>query len=112
MQVAVPEELRGIIIMACHEAKEGHQSAMKTYQKVRERFYWPGCFADCVKVVRHCAECQLNSQLRSKAPVLRHIESSEPGAVWVIDLLHYPTAEGFKYVLVEPHGCIATQRRD
>ena len=44
MQVMIPEPLRGEIIRGCHQGVEGDMAVIKTYQKVRERFYWPGMF--------------------------------------------------------------------
>ena len=46
LQVMVQEALRGAIIQGCHQGDAGHYSVMKTYQKVRDRFYWPGMFSD------------------------------------------------------------------
>ena len=48
MQVVpvVPEALRTAVMAGCHEGGEGHASVIKTYQKVRDRFYWPGMFLD------------------------------------------------------------------
>ena len=65
MQVVVPEELRGTVIAGCHENKEGHASVLKTFQKVRERFYWPGMFMDVQRYLKFCPEYGLNAQRRS-----------------------------------------------
>ena len=100
MQVVVPEEFRGTVIDGCHENKEGHASVLKTFQKVRERFYWPGMFMDVQRYLKFCPECGLNAQKRSKAPIMQHIEANAPGETVVMDLLHYPKAKGHKYVLV------------
>ena len=94
MQVVVPEELRGTVIAGCHENKEGHASVLKTFQKVRERFYWPGMFLDVQWYLKFCPECGLNAQKRSKALITQHIEANAPGETVVMDLLHYPKAKG------------------
>ena len=77
---------------------------LKTFQKARERFYWPGMFADVQtrRYLQFCTECGLNSraQVRPKAPIAQHVEASGPGETWVVDLLHFPEAKGYKYVLV------------
>ena len=99
MQVLVPETLRGEVVARIHE-EAGHASTLKTYQRVRERFYWPGMFTDVAKYVTYCTQCQLDSVPRKKALITKHIEAAAPGETWVIDLLHYPTAKGFRYVLV------------
>ena len=99
MQVLVPETLRGEVVARIHE-EAGHASTLKTYQRVRERFYWPGMFTDVAKYVTYCTQCQLDSVPRKKALITKHIEAAAPGETWVIDLLHHPTAKGFRYVLV------------
>ena len=85
MQVVVPEELRGTVIAGCHENKEGHASVLKTFQKVREQFYWPGMFMDVQRYLKFCPECGLNAQRRSKAPITQHIEENAPGETVVMD---------------------------
>jgi RecA/RadA recombinase len=100
LQVVVPEALRGQVIAGCHQGPEGHASVLKTFQKVRERFYWTGMFMDVQRFLRFCAECNLNAQVRSKGYIEQHVEATGPGESLVIDLLHYPKAEGYKYVLV------------
>ena len=53
LQVVIPEgPQRDIVIAGCHEGAEGHASVLKTYQKVRDRFYWPGMFLDVQDFVR------------------------------------------------------------
>jgi len=100
LQVMVPEQFRSAVIRGCHELMEGHAAALRTFQKVRSNFWWPGMFLDIQKYVKYCVQCQFNRQFRSKAPIERHITSAAPGEVWVVDLLHFPEAYGDKYVLV------------
>ena len=51
LQVLVPEALQGVVIAGCHQGMEGHMSVMKTFQKVRDRFYWPGMYNDVQRYV-------------------------------------------------------------
>ena len=57
-------------------------------------------FKDAQDYLKYCPQCQLTQMVKLKAPIKRHIESAAPGETWVIDLLHYPSAQGYKYVLV------------
>ena len=100
LQVVVPEELRGDVIAGCHQGAEGHASVLKTFQKLRERFYWPGMFMDVQRYIKFCTECNLNAQVRLKGPIQNHIEANAPGETVVVDLLHYPKADRYRYVLV------------
>ena len=100
MQVVVPEALRTAVVTGCHKGGEGHASVIQTYQKVRDRFYWPGMFLDVQKYIKSCPVCNRNTHKRTTAPIKQQVTASAPGETVVIDLLHYPKAKGFKYVLV------------
>ena len=51
MCIVVPESIRGKVVEGCHLGVMGHDSVLKTYQRVRERFYWPGMFADVARYI-------------------------------------------------------------
>lgn len=100
MQVVVPESLQGMLVAASHQNASGHASALRTYQRLRENFYWPGMWADCEAFTKYCPDCQLHAEVKTKAPIQRHVSGNCPGDVWVIDLLHLPTSNGYEYLLV------------
>ena len=50
-------------------------------------------FTDVQQYVKYCTECMLNMDVKSKAPITRHIQANAPRETWVIDLLHYPEAK-------------------
>ena len=101
LQVVIPEgPQRDIVIAGCHEGAEGHASVLKTYQKVRDRFYWPGMFLDVQDFVKYCGVCNRNTDKRTRAPIKGHVLSEAPGETVVVDLLHFPKAKGDKYLLV------------
>ena len=100
MQVVIREGMRSAVIEGCHEGTEGHASVLNTYQKVRDRFYWPGMFLDVQKFVKYCPMCNRNTDKRTAAPIKQHIQAQAPGETVVIDLLHFPKAKGHKYFLV------------
>ena len=102
MQVVVPEALRTAVVAGCHEGTEGHTSVIKTHQKVRDRFYWPGMFLDVQKYIKFCPVCNRNTDKRTTAPIKQHMTANAPGETVVIYLLHlvYPKAKGCKYLLV------------
>ena len=88
------------MISGCHEGSEGHASVLKTYQKVRDRFYWPGMFLDVQDFVKYCGVCNRNTDKSTRAPIKDHIMAEAPRETVVIDLLHFPKAKGDKYLLV------------
>jgi hypothetical protein len=52
---------------------------LKTYQKVRDRFYWPGMFLDVQDFVKYCGVCNRNTDKRTRAPIKDHIMAEAPG---------------------------------
>ena len=101
LAVLVPEEYRARLIEAYHEGKTAHPGALRTFQRLKEGWHWPGMLTDVRLYVRYCPRCQYNRKLRSKTPVKKHIQASEPGQVWVVDLMRMPKSEAkYEYVLV------------
>jgi len=100
-QIYVPETLRGAVVKAMHGGyRSGHLSPMKTWQKMRERFYWPGMFADVYQIVRECGVCQSRGRKPPKQKIQGHVRSDVPGEVWVLDVLYFPESKrGNKYAL-------------
>ena len=66
LQVIVPEELRNRIVAAYHEDKNAHPSAIRTFQAVSQKFYWPGMLADIRRYLKYCPVCQYDKKLQSK----------------------------------------------
>ena len=99
LQIVVPERLQGAIIEACHQGSGCHESVMKTFQNIREKFYWPGMYADVHRYIKYCPGCQMNAKHKSKVPITKNVTAAAPGETIVIDLLHYKRAAGYKYVL-------------
>ena len=73
-QLVVPAALRHEILLSVHDSPlgRGHLGVHKTYEKVRERYYWRGLFADvqhwCISCV-HCA-MKKSPKNRPKTPLL------------------------------------------
>jgi transposase InsO family protein len=56
-QIYVPVPVRNAVIDYFHE-KNGHYGRDKTYDLLRDRFYWPGYLEDVRKAIRACDQCQ------------------------------------------------------
>ncbi|GBN17170.1 hypothetical protein AVEN_242677-1 [Araneus ventricosus] len=55
----IPKHLRLDIIRHFHDAPTaGHLGFIKTYDRLRKRFYWPGLYRSVRNYVMHCKECQ------------------------------------------------------
>ena len=91
---------RETVIRDCHEGENAHAAVLKTFHKVRSTFYWPGMFKDISNFIKYCSQCQMNSEVKSRAPIENHIEADAPGETFVLDLMYFPEAHGDKYILV------------
>jgi hypothetical protein len=56
----IPLALQDQILEEMHaHPTSGHLSFLKTYHRVKSRFYWPSLRKDCVKFCRTCLHCQM-----------------------------------------------------
>ena len=58
-QITLPTEWKVIALCECHDSNltGGHFGFTKTYEKVRERYWWPNCYTDTKNWVETCNEC-------------------------------------------------------
>ncbi|UYV70738.1 hypothetical protein LAZ67_8000410, partial [Cordylochernes scorpioides] len=75
----IPEHLRSEVMEDLHDAPTaGHLGFARTYDKVKNRFYWPGLYRTVRQYVSHCLECQRRKKLpRSPAGQLVSISPVE-----------------------------------
>ncbi len=70
----VPLSLRDEILFAMHDdAISGHFKVRRTYLRLIERFYWPGCRKDVQMWVKKCPSCQ-----RAKGPARYTVPPMHP----------------------------------
>ncbi|HYN44763.1 MAG TPA: RNase H-like domain-containing protein, partial [Candidatus Limnocylindrales bacterium] len=55
-RIVVPQSLKKLILKECHET--GHFDYTRTYEKMKERFYWNGMSKDTLDYVSSCEDCQ------------------------------------------------------
>ena len=74
----VPASLRPRLLAAAHE---GHQGMVRTKQRIRQHFWWPGLDTAVEELVRNCEVCASSDRrrLREKLRFIRY---------------HYPTDRG------------------
>jgi hypothetical protein len=66
-----PEERRPIIETLHDSLMGGHKGITQTYQKIRERHYWPGMRNDILDFVRRCPTCQeQKKKAKTRAPMI------------------------------------------
>ena len=98
-QLVVPSNLKYEILMRCHDdVTAGHFGVHKTYEKIRERYWWKGMFKDCEHWCKSCIDCQTKKTPRNrhKAPLLSMPVESAFDALGPFR----PTHSGNKYIIV------------
>ena len=71
--VVVPQALKGEILTLMHDDVFGsHLGTLKTYEKIRQRYYWQGMSQDVQHWCKSCVHCAMkkNPPARSKGPLL------------------------------------------
>ena len=72
-QLVVPAALQQEVLYACHDdITSGHLGIFKTYEKLRERYYWRKMFKDTEHWVKSCRHCCMKKSPKHnrKAPLL------------------------------------------
>ena len=72
-QLVIPPPLRHEVLVNAHDdLSGGHFGVYKTYEKLRDRFYWKGMYKDVEHWVRSCVDCatRKNPKSKARAPLL------------------------------------------
>jgi hypothetical protein len=85
------------ILLHAHE-NLGHRGIYSVLEVIRARFFWPNMRADIHHHVRSCHECQLRSLKRLEIPLTISTPTILFAKVY-IDIMHMPSAYGFKYIV-------------
>ena len=103
-QLVVPTPLRHEILIGGHDhPTAGHLGVNKTYDKLRDRYFWPKMFADVQHWVLSCSHCQMKKspKQRRTAPVLPIAVEGPFHRVAVDCLGPFPvTNSGNRYIVV------------
>lgn len=104
-KLVVPKDFRNKVYEECHdEVTAGHLGVMKTYLRVRQRYYWPKMKADIARYVKSCLVCQKNKPDNCKPAGFmgRSRLVSEPWSMISADLIGpLPrSTRGYRYILV------------
>ena len=100
MQLVIPKQMRAFILESYHAPF--HVSIEKTYNILRQRFYWKGMWKDCIMKVSRCEKCQRSNLKQARAPMTVKNPPTGPGALVSIDVTGpFPTSEtGLRYCVV------------
>jgi hypothetical protein len=62
-RLVLPQSLKKLVLQECHES--GHFNYARTYDKLKERFYWNGMSKDTRDYVASCDECQRRNHTKA-----------------------------------------------
>jgi hypothetical protein len=100
----IDEAMKGKILHENHDSiLGGHRGMNKTYEAIKQHYYWPKMKEEVEEYVRKCTKCQLNKVLRAKrkAPMEITTTASHPFEKCSLDIVG-PLIEsetGNKYIL-------------
>ena len=86
------------ILLELHEAS-GHKGREGTYRRVADRYWWPNLYADVVKHVSSCSDCQKRDPRRT----CEELHPTWVAALWekiAVDAVHMPHDHGKKGLIV------------
>lgn len=100
-QIVIPDKLKPVILANGHNAHFGH---VKTYDKIREKYFWENLYMDSKNYVDSCQECVgfKSPNRQQKVPIQRNLIPERPGQVVSIDFVgKLPrTAQNKQYIMV------------
>ena len=104
LQLVIPQSLRAEVLQELHSGLvDGHLGEDKTMARLRERFYWPGQWADVRDFCRACTICATRKTPvpRRRAP-LGTIKAGYPMQIIAVNILGPlpESAVGNSYILV------------
>jgi hypothetical protein len=104
LQVVVPTELVAKVLHVMHaSAYSGHTGVLKTFERTRKQFFWVNMMKYIVEFINTCELCQKMKDppaRRTRVPYLTRPQPSRPWEVASMDVMHLPSANKFRYVLI------------
>ena len=80
-RLVLPRALRNDVLHEAHDLPTaGHLGAVKTWQHVRDRYFWEGLYTDVTNYVRSCRVCQ--EKTHPRVPTPGPLQPLAPTAPW------------------------------
>ena len=100
LRLFVPQHLRQMVVTQYHD-DNGHMGVQKTYDSIRQKYFWPNLFQELYDYVSACVPCQTRAVQKVKPLLQRPDLPSYAMAKLSIDLSGpYPkTMSGNKYII-------------
>ena len=68
LRLYVPKHLRGLVVKHYHDMN-GHMGVQKTFDSIRQKYYWPNLFKELNDFVTACVVCQTRSLQKIRQPL-------------------------------------------
>jgi hypothetical protein len=101
LRVIQKHEIEAILYLMHNHPTGAHLGIDKTFEKIRDQYYWPQMFENIKDYIRSCDQCQKRGKYRTPGP-LHPIPVGEPFSKIGIDIVGpLPlTKQGNKYIIV------------
>ena len=99
LQLAIPREAISAVLKVYHDY-QGHCAAQRMYDLLRQRYFWHGMLADCMRKVSQCTACKVVTSKSPLVPLQAPAIGNKPGVRISIDFYGYlpESLEGYKYL--------------
>ena len=91
-QLLLPQQLVKKVLEGCHD-QCGHLGRDRTLSLLRERFYWPNLYKDCLEHLESCRPCKLRKARAPHQP-LKPLSASRPMELVHLDYLCLEPCKG------------------
>ena len=100
LRLYVPKHLRALVVKQYHD-DNGHMGVQKTFDCIRQKYFWPNLFKELYQYVSSCTVCQVRSLQKIRQPLQETDIPPYPMAKLSLDLSGpYPkTMSGNKYII-------------
>ena len=100
LRLYVPKHLRAVVIRQHHD-DNGHMGVQKTFDCIRQKYFWPNLFKEIYQYVSSCTTCQTRSLQKIRQPLQETDIPPYPMAKLSLDLSGpYPTTlSNNKYII-------------
>ena len=100
LRLFITKHLRSFVLKQYHD-ENGHMGIQKTFDSIRQKYYWPNLFKKINKYVDDCITCKTRSMQKNKHPLQETDIPPYPMAKLSLDLSGpYPTTlSGNKYII-------------
>lgn len=100
LRLYIPEQLKNSVVMQYHD-HNGHMGIDKTFEAIKQKYYWPNAYKELYDYVSKCITCQARIMRKIKPPVQETGIPPYPFAKVGLDLSGpYPTSlSGNKYII-------------